>query len=143
MRKPIASSLKWSALDLILQDNIKVTESHHWDFQTLSTLLLIKFLIPISFSIPNMNKSLRKILFSCLAAAGTGLWLAEAQEVAEGGIKALYGTSDQGPWHEAKSDFDALLQSPNATGNFPVPGPSISPTATASDTSDGWSWSSK
>lgn len=90
-----------------------------------------------------MQKILQKILFSCVAAASTGQWLAEAQEVAEGGIKALYGTSHKGPWREAKSGFDALLQTPNATGNFPVPGPSISSTATASDTSDGWSWSSK
>lgn len=90
-----------------------------------------------------MHSNLRKIIFHYAAAIGTGLWLAEAQEVVEGGIAAVYGTAKKGPWHEAKSDFDILLQSPNATGNFPVTGPSISSNPTASNTSEGWSWSSE
>lgn len=90
-----------------------------------------------------MHINLRKILFSCVATAGTGLWLAEAQKVVEGGIAALYGTSKRGPWQEEVSDFDNLLQRPNATGNFPISGPNVSSNSTVFGTSEGWSWSSK
>lgn len=138
-----ACFLKWPAFDLILQNKIKEAEPHHRDFKTRPTLPLIEFLIPSSLRVPKMHINLRKILFSYVAAAGTGLWLAEAQKVVEGGIAALYGTSKRGPWQEEVSDFDNLLQRPNATGNFPIPGPNVSSNSTAFGTSEGWSWSSK
>lgn len=91
-----------------------------------------------------MQRDLKSTLFVSAAAAGSGLArLAEAQEVVEGGIAALYGRLDEGPRGEAKLDFDSLLRSPNATGSFRVPGSSILSNAKTADPSKGWSWSSK
>lgn len=91
-----------------------------------------------------MHSTLRTTLLACAAAAGTGLiWLADAQDVVDGGISILHGSDDEGPWGLAKSDFDALLRNPNATGNFPIPGPGIEYPTTDSNISGDWSWSSK
>lgn len=91
-----------------------------------------------------MHKILNNTLLVSATAAIIGLArLAEAQEIAEGGIAVMFGRTDEGPWGEAKSDFDILLRSPNATGSFPITGSSISSNATAADTTEAWSWSSK
>lgn len=86
-----------------------------------------------------MHRNLRTTLEVCAAAAGLA-FLADAQKVAEGGIATIQGTHDKGPWSEPKSDFDAILRSPNATGQFDVPGFDI---PTDSNITGGWSWSSK
>lgn len=108
-------------------------------FEPLSVLTLIIFLVQISTLQSRMHITLPKTLEVCAVAAGLA-FLADAQEVAEGGIATIHGTDDKGPWSEPKSDFDTILQSPNATGQFDVPGFDI---PTASNISGGWSWSGK
>lgn len=135
--------LKWKAFDPVSLNKTEVTQPHH-QILRLATPGLNISKIPNSIGATNMHRNLGNTLFVSAAAAGSGLArLAEAQEVVEGGIAALYGRDGEGPRGEAKPEFDNLLRSPNATGSFPVPGPSISSNATAANTSEGWSWSSK
>ncbi|KAI0126718.1 hypothetical protein BJ170DRAFT_684298 [Xylariales sp. AK1849] len=82
----------------------------------------------------------RGILFA--AAAGIGISsVAAAQDAVEGSISILQGTDDKGPWNEPRAEFDTLLNSPNATGDFPIAGPNISAPFSSSSVIDGWSWS--
>lgn len=121
----------------------EVIQPHHRILR-LATLGLNISNISTSIGLTKMHGNLKNTFFVSAAAAGSGLIrLAEAQEVVEGGIAAIYGRVDDGPRGEPNPDFDSLLRSPNATGSFLVPGPSISSNATDTDTSEGWSWSSK
>ncbi|POS70541.1 hypothetical protein DHEL01_v211066 [Diaporthe helianthi] len=85
-----------------------------------------------------MHRNFRAAFLVCAAAAGAGLVC--AQDVAEGGIALLYGTPEKGPRGESISEFEALLQKPNATGTFGSPGPEVEH-ATDSNISGDWSWS--
>lgn len=86
-----------------------------------------------------MHNTFRTAFFVCAASAGAGLVC--AQRVAEGGIETSYGAGE-GPRRESKSDFAALLQRPNATGTFSIPGPGVG-NPTDPNISGDWSWSSK
>ena len=75
-------------------------------------------------------------------AAGIGTTsVAAARFSVKGSIDIFQGIGNNGPWREPKSDFDNRLNTPNATGDFPIAGPNISAPYSASSTINGWSWS--
>ncbi|RWA07875.1 hypothetical protein EKO27_g7229 [Xylaria grammica] len=87
-------------------------------------------------------------LLRCLTAiAGISsiptTWAAKSED----SIGLLYANDRDGPWYVPRAEFDAFLTNhPNATGNYPIPGPNISAPAAPSSLGnqssvDGWSWS--
>lgn len=56
-------------------------------------------------------------------------------------LSIFQAINDRGPWNEPRSEFDALLNKPNATGKFPIAGPNISTPYSETRPIDGWSWS--
>lgn len=51
----------------------------------------------------------------------------------------VYGGT--GAWMEPIAEFEAGLDAPNATGNYPIAGPNISAPYSETSNLDGWSWS--
>lgn len=52
-----------------------------------------------------------------------------------------YGLPDEyGPWRANKTSFDNLLNHPNATSNFGLPGPNVSLAYPKAPADQGWSW---
>lgn len=67
--------------------------------------------------------------------------LAATQTPESNGIWVVSGTEDEGPRDVPKSEFEALINKPNATGTFPLSGPNISTPYFETNTIHGWSLS--
>jgi len=79
--------------------------------------------------------SVNKVLHLGFALYGLGLTLGP-----DFGMPNYQTSGDTGPWGVNYTIYNALLDHPNATTNFPLPGPNINAAYPDAGPDEGWSW---